>query len=48
VDFASEDFEDNVVAKVVRVASIAMSTKKRTDKAAKEALKVAHIEMKRK
>jgi len=43
-----EDPEHDTVAKAVRAASIAQSTRKKAEKAAKEALEVARREMKRK
>jgi len=43
-----EDQGENAVAKAMKATSLAHSVKKRAKKAAKEALEVAHQEMKRK
>jgi len=48
MDSAAEDFGEDAVAKAVRAASIARAARKRADKAAKEALEVARMEMKKK
>jgi len=48
IESGGEEFRDNVVAKVVHIASIARSAKKKLEKAAREALEVVHTEMKQK
>lgn len=46
--FFYQGFGDDTIAKVVRVALVAYSTKKRANKVAREALEVAQIKMKKK